>query len=42
MIYTLSRRLLPDAPYTLGLAGMVEAQRSEGGRSKLDECLSYA
>ncbi|KAI0250493.1 hypothetical protein BJV78DRAFT_563539 [Lactifluus subvellereus] len=39
MIYTLSRRLLPSAPYTPGLAGMVEAQQSEGGQWRLDGCL---
>ncbi len=40
MIYALSRRLLPGAPYAPGLSGATEAQqRSEGGRWKLDECL---
>jgi hypothetical protein len=39
MIYALSRRLLPGAPYAPGLSGSTEAQRSEGGRWKLDECL---
>jgi sugar/nucleoside kinase (ribokinase family) len=41
MIYALSRRLLPGAPYAPGLSssGAAEAQRSEGGRWKLDECL---
>jgi hypothetical protein len=39
MIYALSRRLLPGAPYAPGLSGSAEAQRSEGGRWKLDECL---
>ncbi|KAH9955682.1 hypothetical protein BC827DRAFT_1083854, partial [Russula dissimulans] len=42
MIYALSRRLLPGAPYAPGLAGAAEAQRSEGGRWKLDECLRFA
>ena len=32
MIYALSRRILPGAPYTPGLAGAGEAQRSEGGQ----------
>jgi hypothetical protein len=41
MIYALSRRLLPGAPYAPGLSGSTEAQRSEGGRWKLDECLRY-
>jgi len=40
MIYALSRRLLPGAPYAPGQSGATEAQqRSEGGRWKLDECL---
>ena len=39
MIYALSRRLLPGAPYAPGLSGSTEAQRSEGGWWKLDECL---
>ena len=39
MIYALSWRLLPGAPYTAGLSGSTEALRSEGGRWKLDECL---
>jgi hypothetical protein len=30
IIYALSRRLLPSAPYTPGLAGAVEVQRSDG------------
>ncbi|KAI0286280.1 hypothetical protein BC826DRAFT_918147 [Russula brevipes] len=42
MIYALSRRLLPGAPYAPGLSGSAEAQRSEGGRWKLDECLRFA
>ena len=42
MIYALSRWLLLSAPYTPGLAGMVEAQRSEGGRWKFDKCFRYA
>jgi len=41
MIYALSRRLLPGAPYAPGLSGAAEAQRSEGGRWKLDECLRW-
>jgi FtsZ-interacting cell division protein ZipA len=41
MIYALSRRLLPGAPYAPGLSGATEAQRSEQGRWKLDECLRY-
>ena len=39
MIYALSRRLLPGAPYAPGMSSSTEAQRSEGGRWKLDECL---
>jgi hypothetical protein len=41
MIYALSKRLLPGAPYAPGLSGSgaAEASRSEGGRWKLDECL---
>ena len=41
MIYALSRRLMPGAPYAPGQSGSgaAEAQRSEGGRWKLDECL---
>ena len=39
MIYALSRRLLPGAPYVPGLAVATEPQRTEGGRWKLDECL---
>jgi hypothetical protein len=42
MIYALSRRLLPGAPYVPGLAVATEAQRTEGGRWKLDECLRCA
>ncbi|KAH9010219.1 hypothetical protein EDB84DRAFT_1570699 [Lactarius hengduanensis] len=42
MIYALSRRVLPGAPYVPGLAGSTEAQRTEGGRWKLDECLRFA
>jgi len=42
MIYALSRRLLPGAPYSPGLAGVTDAQRTEGGRWKLDECLRCA
>ncbi|KAH9059654.1 hypothetical protein EDB87DRAFT_1620735 [Lactarius vividus] len=36
------RRVLPGAPYVPGLAGSTEAQRTEGGRWKLDECLRFA
>jgi len=39
MIYALSRRLLPGAPYAPGMSSSTDAQRSEGGRWKLDECL---
>ena len=41
MIYALSKRLLPGAPYAPGQSGsgVTEALRSEGGRWKLDECL---
>ena len=39
MIYALSQRLLPGAPYAPGLSVSTEAQRSEGGRWKLGECL---
>jgi hypothetical protein len=41
MIYALSKRLLPGAPYAPGQSGSgaAEASRSEGGRWKLDECL---
>jgi len=41
MIYALSKRLLPGAPYQPGQSGSgaAEASRSEGGRWKLDECL---
>jgi hypothetical protein len=41
MIYALSKRLLPGAPYAPGQSGSgaAEALRSEGGRWKLDECL---
>ena len=39
MIYALSRRMLPGAPYAPGQSGATEAQRSEDGRWKLDECL---
>ena len=42
MIYALSRRLLPGAPYIPGMAGVTEPQRTEGGRWKLDECLRCA
>jgi hypothetical protein len=42
MIYALSRRLLPGAPYAPGLAGVTDVHRSEGGRWKLDECLRCA
>ena len=42
MIYALSRRLMPGAPYVPGLAGVTEPQRTEGGRWKLDECLRCA
>jgi len=42
MIYALSRRVLPGAPYAPGLAGATEGQRIEGGRWKLDECLRCA
>jgi hypothetical protein len=40
-IYALSRRLLPGAPYTPGLADGVEAQqsRAESGGWMLDKCL---
>jgi hypothetical protein len=41
MIYALSRRLLPGAPYAPGLSGSTEVQRSEGGRWKPDEYLRY-
>jgi len=41
MIYALSKRLMPGAPYAPGQSssGAAEASRSEGGRWKLDECL---
>ena len=41
MIYALSKRLLPGAPYAPGQSGSgaADALRSEGGRWKLDECL---
>jgi hypothetical protein len=39
MIYALSRRLMPGAPYVPGFVGVTEPQRAEGGRWKLDECL---
>ena len=39
MIYALSRRLMPGAPYVPGMMGVTEPQRPEGGRWKLDECL---
>lgn len=39
MIYALSRRMLPGAPYAPGQSGATEALRSEDGRWKLDECL---
>lgn len=41
MIYALSKRLLPGAPYAPGQSGSgaAEASRSEDGRWKLDECL---
>ncbi|KAH8981407.1 hypothetical protein EDB92DRAFT_1953174 [Lactarius akahatsu] len=42
MVYALSCRVLPGAPYVPGLAGSTEAQRTEGGRWKLDECLRLA
>ena len=42
MIYALSRRLLPGAPYIPGMAGVTEPQRIEGGQWKLDECLRGA
>ncbi|KAF8493656.1 hypothetical protein F5888DRAFT_1617763 [Russula emetica] len=44
MIYALSKRLLPGAPYAPGQSGsgVAEASRSEGGRWKLDECLRFA
>ncbi|KAI0266591.1 Ribokinase-like protein [Russula aff. rugulosa BPL654] len=44
MIYALSKRLLPGAPYAPGQSGSgaAEASRSEGGRWKLDECLRFA
>jgi len=41
MIYALSRRLLPGAPYVPGMAGVTEPQRTEGGRWKLDEYLRF-
>jgi hypothetical protein len=42
MIYALSKRLLPGAPYAPGQSGSgaAEASRSEGGRWKLGECLT--
>ncbi|KAI9442030.1 hypothetical protein BJY52DRAFT_1319020 [Lactarius psammicola] len=42
MIYALSRRLLLGASFALGLSGAMEAQRIEGGRWELDECLRFA
>ncbi|KAI0245635.1 hypothetical protein BJV78DRAFT_1287383 [Lactifluus subvellereus] len=42
MIYKLNHQLLPGAPYTPSLAGAVEAQRTDGGQWKLDECLRLA
>ncbi|TFY64950.1 hypothetical protein EVG20_g5769 [Dentipellis fragilis] len=40
MIYALSRRLLPGAPYSPGLAGV---ERTEDDRRwRLDECLRFA
>lgn len=42
MIYALSRRLMPGAPYVPGFVGATEPQRTEGGRWKLDECLRFA
>ncbi|KAI9439013.1 hypothetical protein H4582DRAFT_1813774 [Lactarius indigo] len=42
MIYALSRRVLPGAPYVPGMASATEVQRMEGGRWKLDECLRFA
>ncbi|KAH9012336.1 hypothetical protein EDB85DRAFT_2135765 [Lactarius pseudohatsudake] len=42
MVYALSRRVLPGAPYVPGLAGSTEAQRTEGGQWKLDECWRFA
>ncbi|KAF8263740.1 hypothetical protein EI94DRAFT_1806787 [Lactarius quietus] len=42
MIYALSRRLMPGAPYIPGFAVVTEPQRTEGGRWKLDECLRFA
>jgi hypothetical protein len=42
MIYALSKRLLPGAPYAHGPSGSgaAEASRSEGRRWKLGECLT--
>jgi hypothetical protein len=41
VIYPLSERLFPGAPYAPGLSSSTEAQRSKG-RWKLDKCLSGA
>ena len=42
VIYTLSRQLLPGAPYAPGLSGSTVVQRSEREWWKLDECLRCA
>ncbi|KAI0067413.1 hypothetical protein BV25DRAFT_1795548 [Artomyces pyxidatus] len=41
MIYALSRRLLPGAPYTPGMANSAVAG-GDGGKWRLDECLRFA
>ncbi|KAI0052815.1 hypothetical protein FA95DRAFT_1553093 [Auriscalpium vulgare] len=44
MIYALSRRLLPGAPYSPGLSSTdgAPATAAEGGKWRLDECLRFA
>ncbi|VDB87103.1 unnamed protein product [Peniophora sp. CBMAI 1063] len=42
MMYALSRRLVPGAPYAPGLASHSPPNSQDGGRWRLDECLRFA
>ena len=42
MVYALSRRLVPGAPYAPGLSSHSPPNAQDGGRWKLDECLRFA
>ncbi|CAK5268424.1 unnamed protein product [Mycena citricolor] len=42
MIYALSRRILPGAPYTPGDTSVSQSHENDKGRWRLDECLRFA